>query len=42
MLLKCYPQYANKFWKFVGQQWAQAWKKSVFILIPKKDNDKEC
>ena len=24
------------------QQWPQDWKKSVFILIPKKDNFKEC
>ena len=24
------------------QQWSQEWKKSVFILIPKKGNAKEC
>ena len=24
------------------QQWAQDWKRSVFIAIPKKGNDKEC
>ena len=24
------------------QQWPQDWKRSVFILIPKKGNDKEC
>ena len=24
------------------QQWPQDWKRSVFIPIPKKDNDKEC
>ena len=24
------------------QQWPQAWKRSVFILIPKKGNAKEC
>ena len=24
------------------QQWPQDWERSVFILIPKKDNDKEC
>ena len=24
------------------QQWPQAWKRSVFISIPKKDNVKEC
>ena len=27
-------------WK--TQQWPQAWKKSVFIPIPKKGNVKEC
>ena len=27
-------------WK--TQQWAQDWKRSVFILIPKKGNPKEC
>ena len=25
-----------------NQQWPQDWKKSVFILIPKKGNTKEC
>ena len=25
-----------------SQQWPQDWKRSVFILIPKKGNDKEC
>ena len=39
MLLKCYTQYARKFGK---QQWPQDWKRSVFIPIPKKLNDKEC
>ena len=24
------------------QQWPQDWKRSVFIPIPKKGNDKEC
>ena len=24
------------------QQWPQDWKRSIFIPIPKKDNDKEC
>ena len=24
------------------QQWPQDWKRSVFTLIPKKDNAKEC
>jgi len=27
-------------WK--AQQWPQDWKRSVFILIPKKGNTKEC
>ena len=27
-------------WK--TQQWPQDWKRSVFISIPKKGNDKEC
>ena len=27
-------------WK--TQQWPQDWKRSVFIPIPKKGNDKEC
>ena len=27
-------------WKM--QQWPQDWKRSVFILIPKKSNAKEC
>ena len=39
MLLKCCTQYASKFGK---QQWPQDWKRSVFILIPKKGNAKEC
>ena len=30
----------QQIWK--TQQWPQDWKKSVFILIPKKDNAKEC
>ena len=30
----------QQIWKV--QQWPQAWKKSVFILIPKKGNAKEC
>ena len=29
-----------KIWKI--QHWAQDWKKSVFIRIPKKGNAKEC
>ena len=30
----------EQIWK--TQQWPQDWKRSVFIPIPKKDNDKEC
>ena len=30
----------QQIWK--TQQWLQDWKRSVFISIPKKDNDKEC
>ena len=30
----------QQIWKI--QQWPQDWKKSVFILIPKKNNAKEC
>ena len=30
----------EQIWK--SQQWPQAWKRSVFIPIPKKGNDKEC
>ena len=30
----------QQIWK--SQQWPQDWKKSVFILIPKKGNAKEC
>ena len=30
----------QQIWK--TQQWAQVWKSSVFILIPKKGNAKEC
>ena len=30
----------QQIWKF--QQWPQDWKRSVFILIPKKGNVKEC
>ena len=31
---------SQQIWK--TQQWPQDWKMSVFIPIPKKDNDKEC
>ena len=30
----------QQIWKI--QQWPQDWKRSVFIPIPKKENDKEC
>ena len=30
----------QQIWK--TQQWPEDWKMSVFILIPKKGNDKEC
>ena len=30
----------QQIWK--TQQWSQDWKRSVFILIPKKSNAKEC
>ena len=30
----------QQIWKI--QQWPQDWKRSVFIPIPKKSNDKEC
>ena len=40
MLWKCCTQYASKIWK--TQQWPQDWKRSVFILISKKGNAKEC
>ena len=30
----------QQIWK--TQQWLQDWKRSVFILIPKKGNAKEC
>ena len=30
----------QQIWK--AQQWPQNWKRSVFIPIPQKDNDKEC
>ena len=38
MLLKCFTQYAS-IWK--TQHWPQDQKRSVFIPIPKKGNDKD-
>ena len=40
MLLKCCTQYANKFGKLNSGH--RTGKKSVFILIPKQSNVKEC
>ena len=40
MLLKCCTQNARKFGKLKRRP--QDWKRSVFILIPKKGNAKEC
>ena len=40
MLWNCCSQYTSKFGK--TQQWPQDWKRSVFILIPKKGNAKKC
>ena len=40
MLFKCCTQICQQIWK--TQQWPQDWKRSVFILIPKKGNVKEC
>ena len=40
MLFKCCIQICQQIWK--TQQWPQDWKRSVFILIPKKGNVKEC
>ena len=39
MLLKCCTL-SQQIWKTL--QWAQAWKRSIFIPIPKKGNAKEC
>ena len=38
--VKVLPSICQQNWK--TQQWPQDWKRSVFILIPKKDNAKEC
>ena len=40
MLLKSCPQYVSKFGKL--SSWSQVWKRSVFIPVTKKGNDKEC
>ena len=38
--VKVLPSICQQIWK--TQQWPQDWKRSVFILIPKKGNAKEC
>ena len=38
--VKVLPSICQHIWK--TQQWPQDWKRSVFILIPKKGNAKEC
>ena len=40
MLLKVLHSVCQQIWK--TQQWPHDWNMSVFIPIPKKDNDKEC
>ena len=37
--VKVLPSMCQQIWK--TQQWPQDWKRSVFIPIPKKRNDKE-
>ena len=38
--MKVLRSICQQIWK--TQQWPQDWKRSVFIPIPKKGNDKEC
>jgi len=38
--VKALHSVCQQIWK--TQQWPQHWKESVFILIPKKGNAKEC
>ena len=38
--IKVLHSMCQQIWK--TQQWPQDWKKSIFIPIPKKGNDKEC
>ena len=38
--IKVLNSICQQIWK--TQQWPQDWKRSVFISIPRKDNDKEC
>ena len=39
-VVKVLHSVCQQIWK--TQQWPQAWKRSVFIPIPKKGNAKEC
>ena len=39
-VVKVLHSLCHRIWK--TQQWPQDWKRSVFILIPKKGNAKEC
>ena len=39
-VVKVLHSICQQIWKM--QQWPQDWKRSVFILIPKKGNAKEC
>ena len=39
-IVKVLHSICQQIWK--TQQWPQDWKRSVFILIPKKGNAKEC
>ena len=39
-VVKVLHSICQQIWK--TQQWPQDWKRSVFILIPKKGNAKEC
>ena len=38
--IKVLHSICQQIWK--TQQWKQNWKRSVFILVPKKGNAKEC
>ena len=38
--VKVLPSICQQIWK--TQQWSQDWKRSVFILIPKEGDAKEC
>ena len=39
-VVKVLHSLCQQIWKI--QQWSQDWKRSVYILIPKKGNGKEC